>query len=339
MCCTFVGMMKGGALTALFFAMLVHFFESEQLPLVMSDDRFPRYSADNYQYRTIGANKDVAFWSNRQLKNDNPTIVFYAGFPDNCFSFDQQMEYFRGLDFNVVQVCQRGYFTPARPWSSFNVIDIAEDITSALKFLKISEPVHLVGHDWGSVIVQIFAKKYPVKVKTVSLLSVGYIPTRLSDIISLQLLRQLYYSWYMFFFQLPISDSWLVSDGVNYLWRTWDKDIHHNPDRRKAVSKTIRKHSNEARSYYWMGNWYSSFNDEVLKKKTQIMVPTLTLHGSRDRCFLPATVRFQTDSRYFSKGHRLQEVKDAGHFLQHSKPDQVNKELWRWISTNHDGRA
>jgi len=143
----------------------------------------------------------------------------------------------------------------------------------------------------------------------------------------------------MFFFQFPFSDWWLNRGGVKFLWRTWDKDIHHHPERLNAAEQTIRKHKSNARSYYWMGNLYSSFKEDVFKKQPQMLVPTLTLYGSRDRCFLPDTVRLQTDSRRFAKGHRIKEIVDGGHFLHHTKPDLVNKELRRWITTDHKTRA
>jgi len=207
---SFVVLVKLSVTLALLLSICGRHLDSESLPLVMAEDRFPLLTGKNYQYNTIGKNEDVAFWSNKEFRRGKPTIIFYAGFPDNCLSFDQQMEYFRQLEFNVVQVCQRGYFKASVPWKSFKVVDIAEDVLTTISFLKISSPVHLVGHDWGSLVIQTFAKKYPEKVDTVSLLSFSHITPHISDIISWQLLRQLLTSWYMYFFQLPvISNYWI----------------------------------------------------------------------------------------------------------------------------------
>jgi len=70
-----------------------------------------------------------------------------------------------------------------------------------------------------------------------------------------------------------------------------------------------------------------------------MLTPTLVLYGSRDRCWLPGTVRLQTESRYFARGHRIKEIVDGGHFLHHTKPNEVNKELLRWVTVDHEGRA
>lgn len=336
----YVDLVKFGLALALFLSICGHHLQSEPLPMVMSEDRFPRFNVRHYQYLTIGENRDVAFWSSKHFEQDNPTIIFYAGFPDNCFSFDQQMEFFRQLEFNVVQVCQRGYFKASKPWKSFKIIDIAEDISTTLSFLKVTKAVHLVGHDWGSLVVQSFTKKYPGMVSTVSLLSISHMQPNFRDTISWQLLRQLFASWYMMFFQLPlISDYWINHYGVPYLWMKWDQDIHHNPQRLNAVWQTIKKHRTEARSYYWLPNIVDFFTNEFFKRRPKMLAPTLILHGSRDRCWLPDTVRLQTESRYFAKGHRLKEIEDGGHFFHHTKPDEVNKELNRWIMSSHEGRA
>jgi len=278
------GLLKLSITIVLFVTICGNHIGSEPLPLVMSEDRFPRLTGKDYEYKTIGKNEDVAFWSNKDFDAGKPTIIFYAGFPDNCLGFDQQMEYFRQLEFNVVQVCQRGYFKASVPWKSFKIVDIAEDIATTLNFLKITSPVHLVGHDWGSVIVQAFSKKYPEMVETVSLLSIGHIAP-FSENISWQLLRQLYASWYMVFFQLPvISNYWIHHYGVYWLYTSWDKDIHHNPQRLNAVARTIRKHTTEARSYYWLPNLLDYFTNEVITRQPRMDAPTLILYGSRDRC-------------------------------------------------------
>lgn len=97
----------------------------------------------------------------------------------------------------------------------FSLDGVAHHLIQLLDELRVKS-VHVIGHDWGSVIAQRLAVKYPHRVTSLTVMAV---PT---DMLYgfLMVPSQLYYSWYMLFFQLPyFPEQWLLNyEGVSYLW-------------------------------------------------------------------------------------------------------------------------
>ena len=80
---------------------------------------------------------------------DGPTVLFLHGFPDSKASFDKQLMAFARAGYRAVAVTMRGYEEGAQPVDGdYHAIRMAEDVAAWIRQLD-TEPVHLVGHDWG----------------------------------------------------------------------------------------------------------------------------------------------------------------------------------------------
>lgn len=105
-----------------------------------------------------------------------PTIVFYHGFPDNQYSFVDSMRHFNKLGYNVVAPPLRGYQTLCIPLDGdMSIAASAQDVRSVLEQLNLTQAeanVHLVGHDWGSMVVQAASKLNPFLFRSVTLVSI-----------------------------------------------------------------------------------------------------------------------------------------------------------------------
>lgn len=88
-----------------------------------------------------------------------PTIIFYHGFPDNKFSWMNQLRYFEKKGFNVMAPPMRGYeesFQPKDKYQDVTLISLAHDVETLIKNTGLDSQeaqVHIVGHDWGSPVV------------------------------------------------------------------------------------------------------------------------------------------------------------------------------------------
>ncbi|NCN10518.1 MAG: alpha/beta fold hydrolase [Leptospira sp.] len=87
-------------------------------------------------------------------------ILFLHGYPDTHRTWDVLMEELKA-NYQVAAIDMRGAGSSSRPESrkSFNIKRIFKDIEVAIEFLdpKKEKSVHLVGHDWGSLIGWCFA--------------------------------------------------------------------------------------------------------------------------------------------------------------------------------------
>src|SRR5258705_13929209 len=84
---------------------------------------------------------------------DGPTIVLVHGYRDNCSIWDgvaaRLAERFRVLRFDL-----RGPGGSDQPAgrAGYRIEHLAEDLAAVLRATSQDRPVHLVAHDWGSIL-------------------------------------------------------------------------------------------------------------------------------------------------------------------------------------------
>jgi pimeloyl-ACP methyl ester carboxylesterase len=81
-----------------------------------------------------------------------PTVVAVHGFPDNHHVWDG-LAGLLGVDHRVVTYDVRGAGESDRPTAcaAYAMPRLAEDLLAVLDAVALEAPVHLIGHDWGSV--------------------------------------------------------------------------------------------------------------------------------------------------------------------------------------------
>jgi pimeloyl-ACP methyl ester carboxylesterase len=158
-------------------------------------------------------------------------ILFLHGYPDTHKTWDILAEELKS-DYQVAAIDMRGAGNSTRPEDrrAFNIRRIYNDIEEAIRFLDPNreKAVHLVGHDWGSLIGWCFASDpissghitsftgiagpHPslAKLQMQSYARRGIWSWNLDEI--MRLLRQGTMSWYILFFQFPILPelSWTL---------------------------------------------------------------------------------------------------------------------------------
>lgn len=83
---------------------------------------------------------------------DGPTLVFVHGYPDDHHVWDEVIEPL-AADYRIVTYDTRGNGNSTFPPSTrdFRIEYLAEDLAEILDVVSPSKPVHLIGHDWGSI--------------------------------------------------------------------------------------------------------------------------------------------------------------------------------------------
>mgnify|MGYP001223380771 CR=1 FL=1 len=106
-----------------------------------------------------------------EVHGTGDAIIFCHEFAGDIRSWDLQVNHF-SRNFQVITYCARGYSPTSVPedpklYTQDLVID---DLKGLMDFLKIDK-AHIVGHSLGGMIGPSYARKYPDKVLSLSLLS------------------------------------------------------------------------------------------------------------------------------------------------------------------------
>jgi pimeloyl-ACP methyl ester carboxylesterase len=139
---------------------------------------------------------------------DGPPVVLLHGFPQRATSWAAVSERLHAEGMRTFALDQRGYSPGARPSSRFGyrVGELVADVKALID--EIGEPVHLVGHDWGSAVAWSVAGTHPEAVRTLTAVSVAH-PA--AFVRSLGSSSQALKSFYMLLFQLPVLPERMLS--------------------------------------------------------------------------------------------------------------------------------
>jgi pimeloyl-ACP methyl ester carboxylesterase len=130
---------------------------------------------------------------------DGEVVVLLHGFPERaaCWRFVTPILHQEG--FRTIAPDQRGYSPGARPRRrrDYAIQHLVGDIAKLVDV--IGRPVHIVAHDWGSVVAWYHAGSHPEQVRTLTALAVPHPDAYSKALRGAQLARSLYIA----FFQLP----------------------------------------------------------------------------------------------------------------------------------------
>ena len=159
-------------------------------------------------------------------------VVLIHGFPDTSESFRGLSKYLsqRFPSFGIIRLDLPGY-NDTEKLESYDITNVA---LAVMRNLETKHKVHyssssrapflhLVGHDWGSLVAQKLIQLFPHLFTSLCVLSV---PLMIMPEIAYSLQRgnrQVLNSWYMIYFQLPwFPEYWLSrGDGVRVLFKLW----------------------------------------------------------------------------------------------------------------------
>lgn len=139
---------------------------------------------------------------------DGIPVVLLHGFPQRATSWSAVSEHLHGHGLRTYALDQRGYSPGARPRSRFayKIADLVGDVKALID--EIGQPVHLVGHDWGSAVAWGVAGHHPESLRSLTAVSVAHPGAFAKSMLSSS---QILKSYYMLLFQLPFVPERLLS--------------------------------------------------------------------------------------------------------------------------------
>lgn len=268
-----------------------------------------------------------------------PVVLCLHGFPDHARSFRHQLPALAAAGFRAIAPTLRGYEPSSQPDgkpSSYHPVRIAHDVIAWSRQLS-DQPVHVIGHDWGSVVTDLALHLAPERFARAATIAVP--PLGAVQRVPWRLPRQLRLSWYMFFFQLRgVADRAVARDDfafIERLWRDWSPGWSWDPAEMAELKQTFRKPCVlRAALGYYRATFNPLLADSLAMQKLARRpydVPLLAITGALDGC-LDTRVYDLVDPKLFRAGLRVERIAGAGHFAHQEKPDAINRLLADWLT-------
>lgn len=255
-------------------------------------------------------------------EGSGPPVLLLHGFPDSALVWHEQVAALAAAGFRVIAPDLRGFGESDAPGpvAAYAVDRVVADLLALLDALGVTEPVHLVGHDWGALIGWLLAMRAPERVRSLAALSVGH-PEAFRRAGPAQRLK----SWYMLAFQLEgLAERLVAARDFRFLTRVapseedaqrWRSDLAR-PGRLRAGL-----------------NWYRA-NLRLLARGDfpPVQVPVFGIVSDRDPAL--TTAQMAGSERYVDGPWRYLCLKKTGHWLQIERAERVNAELSDWLRSN-----
>ena len=263
------------------------------------------------------------------LDNDGPLAVCLHGFPDSAHTWRYLLPELAAAGFRAVAPFLRGYAPTSVPADGrFQTAASALDACALHEALGGDSRAVIVGHDWGSMIANIAANHRPDQWSRVVLGAVP--PGNAVGMAFVTNLQQIKRSWYMFFFQHPLSDMVVGANDLAYidmLWADWSPGFDAAADL-ALLKPSLRDPANlQAALGYYRATIGAGYQDPQLQNVQALSgsipsQPLLYLHGRTDGCMGIEVAEFAAAE--MPSTARVEYIDGAGHFMHLEKVDRVN---------------
>jgi pimeloyl-ACP methyl ester carboxylesterase len=255
-------------------------------------------------------------------------VVLLHGFPEHHGSWMHTLAPLAAAGFRAIALDLKGYRLsdaprPGTTLGDYRVSTIAREMGEVLRAISPDQPIDVVGHDWGGVILSAMLSVCPQRVRrAVWVNGPGrfMVPWRLHHVAK---------------FNLP---GWAER-------RFWRRPVHfitniidtwsHKPD--TFTTDQIRDYTRQfqqgpafkcAMAYYRSLKLDVTFLGPAMLRGTSWSGPALVVWGQRDPIFPPLVGRALAKDLNAT----LVEIEDAGHFPQTESPERVNQALVQFLA-------
>ena len=256
-----------------------------------------------------------------------PAVLLCHGFPAYWADWRGQMQALAAAGFRAIAPDLPGYGQSDQlpKVRDYRLPLLAADLAGLIRAMGLSK-VYLVGHDWGGPLSYCLASEYPQLVERLVVINAPH-PAQFGR--ALRHFDQLHRSWYALMFQLPWFPEWLACRKWPMTFATRGMTVRTEAfsdadvERYLAVMR-LPGVARAALSYY-----RAAFRTPE-RAPWPITRPTLVLWGERDLS-LSARVLLPDLARYVP-GVRVIRYAEAGHWLHHDLPEEVNRHLIAFFS-------
>ncbi|NKF24271.1 alpha/beta fold hydrolase [Solimonas marina] len=247
-------------------------------------------------------------------------VVLLHGFPDTRRVWRRQVQPLVDAGYRVIVPDQRGCGDSDMPTavSAYRLDKLADDIAALLDALGISEPAHLVGHDWGAMVGWKLAVDHAPRFASFMVMSVGH-PLEYRRSIEQQLR-----AWYIGVFLLRGFSERLLRAGD---WRALRKLSLDAEDADARVAALARPGRLTAGLSWYRANAMSILTQPFAKTS----LPVFGLWSDGD--FALAEGQMRNSQRQVTGPWRYQRIEKASHWLQLESADTINALMLEWFAS------
>ena len=262
-----------------------------------------------------------------------PVVICTHGFTAGARSFRLQVAPLVERGFRVVRPALRGYAPSSTAADGrYDAEALAADLCAlAMRFS--SQPVALVGHDWGAVASYAAVALAPHLFSRLVTVAVPHLRPAASRFASA---RQLKRSWYIGLFQLPAVAERKLAAGdfalIERLWRDWSPGWQPPAEELAAIKDAVRdpERTRAALAYYRALRSPAAVAGEARRLLfRRVQVPSMYIHGLDDGC-VGVELSEGLESGYGAplEVHRI----PGGHFVHQENPLAFNRLLIRFLA-------
>ena len=291
-------------------------------------------------------------------QGEGPLVLLVHGWPETWVSWKNQINFISELGFMVCAFNTRGYGDSYCPQEikKYSLKFFTEDLLDIISFFNKDSAI-LIGHDWGAPICWTTAAYHKEKISGVIGLSVPF--TRRGKCSSTKLWKSLYKNtfFYQNYFQkLDIPEAELEKDISSslqkiYYWCSAEgfkdniktsKSLNSGLlDGIKLPNGRLKWLNNENLNYTVADFKKSGFKGSLNRYRAQeidwhelkeldklsITPPSLFIGGEYDpvRRFIKDYDAYKNAGKFCENFKGSHIIKDAGHWVQQEKPNEVNK--------------
>jgi len=269
--------------------------------------------------------------------DSGPLALCLHGFPDTAHGWRYLLPALADAGYRAVAPFMRGYAPTSIPADGqYHVAALARDATALHEALEGDSDAVIIGHDWGALATYGAAAYAPERWRRVVTAAV---PPPASMANAMATYDQLKRSWYMFFFQVGLSDYVVAANELEFidrLWADWSPGHDATVDM-DHIRTSIGSAENLAAALgYYRATWgtepvsaaYQDIQDVLGSPLPQ---PALYIHGRNDGC---VGVEFAENAAAgLSPGSSAAIIEGAGHFAQVEKPEEFNRLVLDFIQS------
>lgn len=246
-------------------------------------------------------------------ESTNLPVLLLHGFPQNSGMWDRVSAYLHANGLTTITMDQRGYSPGARPSEveAYATRECVADVIAVLDQLDIPK-VHLVGHDWGSMVAWHVAGEHEDRVATLTALSVPH-PVAFGEAIATDEDQQRRSAYFGLFRQSGKAEDVLLEDDAVRMRAIFDGCP---PDRVDMYVEPMQVPGALTAAL----NWYRAM-DSSTTNCPPVNVPTSFVWGERDVAVGATAAR--ACAKHVTGPFDLVST-DASHWLADEMPERVS---------------
>lgn len=268
---------------------------------------------------------------------EGPLALCFHGFPDHAWSFRHLLPDLADAGFRAVAPFMRGY-APTEPPADgrYQQVALCKDVLALIGALG-AQRAYLIGNDWGAGAVTGATVLEPEKVMKLVIIASGQVDRDLQ--MNYQYLKG---TWHSYFFQLPQAEQALAYNDFAFVeewWRDASPEWDIPASALESIRETFRKPGVvEAALGYYRARYSPALQDPSMREDQDrvnagpVTVPTLALHGTRDRPRRLDAFESEAMDRFFTGGLEKVIISGTGHFMHQEKPAEVNPKIVEFLT-------